>query len=474
MKRVLIVAGDEWRYWLRSRLAFWAVLLLTLLLIATGTLTALKIWDERHARLHYQATAEQTFLAQPDRHPHRMVHYGHYAFRAPAPLAVLDPGLDAVTGQSIFLEGHRQNSAMFDDSSASADLGGLSRLSPARVYQLFAPLLLILLGYGAVVRERESSTLATLLLQGTRGWQLLAGKFLALLSLAIALLIPLFVTALFAGGAAAGASLTATYLAYLGIWAAGTLLVSAVLRKRPAILTTMTMLWLCICLLIPSIAVDAESHASAHAGKIETDLAMLADIRKLGDGHNANDPAFAQMRANLLAQYGVEQVEDLPVNLRGIVAQYAEEKLTETLNSYAQARMADEARQVRRLERYGWLSPALAVASASRAISATDLYHHHRFLDEAEALRYGFVQALNDVHATQLAYSDDINRSSDAGAERRTRVSAENWRVLDKFRFEPANLTDRIENAKPALSMLLSWLVALIVGLYCAGRSLKP
>ena len=474
MTRMLIIAGDEWRYWLRSRLAYWGVLLFAVLLITTTALTAVSALSEQHAREHYQAEAEETFLAQPDRHPHRMVHYGHYAFRAPAPLAVFDPGLDALTGQAIFLEGHRQNSAMFDDSGASADLGGLSWLSPARVYQLFAPLLLILLGYGAVVRERESSTLATLLLQGVRGWELLAGKFLALMSLIIGLLVPLFITAAIADGPAAGLLLAATYLAYLAVWASGTLLVSSALTERATILATMTTAWLFVCLLLPSIAVDAESRSLAYAGKIETDLAMLADIRKLGDGHNANDPAFASMRANLLNQYQVEQVEDLPINFRGIVAQYAEEKLTETLNRYARERMANEARQVDRLERYGWLSPTVAIASASRALTGTDLEHYHRFLDEAEALRYAFVQSLNEAHATQLAYSDDINRSSDAEAERRTRVSADNWQVLDEFRFQPANLAERVANAGPALTMMFSWLGVLLAGLFWRGRSLAP
>ena len=36
-----------------------------------------------------------------------------------------------------------------------ADLGGFSWLSPAMVYQLFAPLLVILLGHGLIARERE-------------------------------------------------------------------------------------------------------------------------------------------------------------------------------------------------------------------------------------------------------------------------------------------------------------------------------
>jgi ABC-type cobalamin/Fe3+-siderophores transport system ATPase subunit len=123
------------------------------------------------------------------------------------------------------------------------------------------------------------------------------------------------------------------------------------------------------------------------ASKLETDLVMLTAPRELNDGHNAKDPAFAKLRAELLAQHGVERVEDLPANLRGVVAQVAEKELTDTLNAYAQKQMAAQTRQAAALALGGWLTPLLAVAEASRAVAATDLVHHHRLVQEAEALR---------------------------------------------------------------------------------------
>ena len=110
------IAKEEWRHWRRSRLVLIATLIYTLLIISTAFLTASNISDVRHEREHQQIQAEETFKSQPDRHPHRMVHYGHYVFRTPSPLAVFDPGIDAVTGQSIFLEGHHQNTAIFADN----------------------------------------------------------------------------------------------------------------------------------------------------------------------------------------------------------------------------------------------------------------------------------------------------------------------------------------------------------------------
>jgi ABC-2 type transport system permease protein len=478
VKRVLVIAAAEWRYWLRSRLALGGALLITALLIATTALTTLRMQSETAKRTQHQAKAETAFLSKPDRHPHRMVHYGHYVFRTPAPLALFDPGLDSVTGQSIFLEGHRQNTAMFAASDASADLGGLSWLSPAMVYQLFAPLLVILLGHGLVAREREAATLATLLAQGTSGRVLLAGKALARFSFVVVLLIPLALGAGFAvlNGEqllAAGALMIA-YLLYLVIWGALALLASAFISNRAAVLATLATLWIALTLVLPAVAVSSAANAAPMAGKLEDDLAMLTELRKLGDGHNANDPAFAQLRADLLAKHGVQRVEDLPVNLRGVVAQASEQKLTDTLNRYAQARMAAETQQALALSVHGWLTPLLAVADASRAVSGTDLAHYHRFLREAEDLRYAFVQRLNQIHAEKLTYADDIRRSSDTEAERRTRVDAANWQLLERFRFQPDAAGIRIQQARTQWLMLGLWCALLMMATFWLGGRLKP
>jgi ABC-2 type transport system permease protein len=478
MKALLAIAAAEWRCWLRAKLALLGALAMAVLLVATTVLTHGRTQEARAERAQSQAQAEAAFWEQPDRHPHRMVHYGHYVFRAPAPLALLDPGLDAVTGQSIFLEGHRQNTAMFAAAGASADLGALSWLSPALVYQLFGPLLLILLGHATLVREREAGTLATLLAQGTPGRLLLAGKALALGAWLLLMLLPLALGALLAqhqGEPAASAwALVGVYGLYLSVWAALTLIASALFQRRSAVLVALVALWIALNLVLPALAANAAAQTASGLGKLETDLKMLTELRKLGDGHNANDPAFARLRADLLAQYKVERPEDLPVNLRGVVAQYAEAKLTRTLNDYAERQMRAETAQAQALARWGWLTPALAVAEASRAVAGTDLVHHHRFLREAEALRYDFVQSLNRLHTEALAYSDDIRRSSDAAAERRTRVDAGHWQLLRRFEFRPDAAEARIAQARGPLHMLLLWFgLLLLVGLWLGGR-LKP
>ena len=478
ISNVMSIAREESRLWLRSRLALSALLVFALLLTATSVLTALRMSAEHQQRTEQQALAEETFLSQPDRHPHRMVHYGHYVFRTPPPLSVVDPGVDAVTGQSIFLEGHRQNSAMFADAGASANIGSFEALNAALVYQLFVPLLLIAIGHGLIVREREENTLAPLLAQNVTGVMLFLGKWIALAGVTLALLLPLFVMAAVAiargESLLASAALIGTYALYSLIWCSLILLVSALVRSRGLGLGILALFWLGAVLIVPRSAVETASTVMPAEGKLETDLRMQADLREVGDGHYAGAPEFLQLQANLLAQYDVDRVEDLPVNFRGVVSEVNEAEMTEVMNRYAEERMALEARQARFAESFGWLSPVVAVSAGSRALSGTDLATHHRFLREAEAVRIDFVQGLNRVHAEQLDYIIDINRSNDTESERRTRMSAENWNVLDEFSFQAAPPTERLTRATPALTMLLAWFALLTAGGIFVSRRIQP
>ena len=478
MSMVFTIAAAEWRLWMRSKSALAALLAVVLIIAATSVLTAVRFTEERHERVHQQEVAEETFLSQPARHPHRMVHYGHYVFRAPPPLAIIDPGVDTVTGQSIFLEGHRQNTAMFADTRASASVGGFQTLSPASVYQILIPLLLIALGHGVFVREREARTLAPLLAQGVSGVTLYVGKAFALAGLSAALLTPMLIMSLIGvtSGEAVGVSLAvvAAYGTYLLVWSALIVLVSAVVATRGVVLGILVFTWLAWSLAMPRLAVASASAAAPSPGKLETDYQLYADLRELGDGHNAGDPAFNALRANLLAEYDVDSVEELPINFRGAVAQASEADLTRVMNEYAERRMALEVRQSRHANGFGWLSPVLAVSAASRHLAGVDLETHHRFLREAEAVRYDFIQGLNKSHIEELSYTDDINRNQSHEASRRARISPENWTVLDEFRFQPATPDERFGAATAPISMLTVWLAALVAaGVFASGR-LRP
>ncbi|MDN3383719.1 DUF3526 domain-containing protein [Pseudoalteromonas sp. APC 3358] len=474
--KVVIVAKDEWRYWLRSKLAMTVLAIGLVLTLASVIVTAITMMELSHTRHELQTTSDKSFVDQPDRHPHRMVHYGHYAFRTPSPLSTLDPGIDAYTGNSIFLEGHRQNSAMFADSRQGTALTKLGSLTPAFIVQTLAPLLLILIGYSGISRERELQTLSYLLSQGTSGVTLIAGKGLALLSVVGLILTPLTVSALFT--LAAGESLLAVvsfvvgYALYLTVWVLLILLASSVFSKNSGSFTALAFVWILLCIVMPRVASTSASTAVPSAGKIETDFAVKAQLRKLGDGHNANDPAFMQFKQSLLKKYNVKSIDELPVNFRGLVASESEAKLTNVLNKFAQQRMQAELKQTKVSRYFGWVSPMVAIRSLSMIVVGTSIETHHRFLRETEQLRFDFVQGLNKVHVEKLSYQDDMNRNASTEATKQARVSAQNWQVLQNFTFNVDTAQVRAQRSIPAFLQLFLWIAVLLGGIKFVGKRL--
>ncbi|MEM9837871.1 MAG: DUF3526 domain-containing protein [Pseudomonadota bacterium] len=461
MNAAFLVAADEWRFWLRSKLGLAAIILALLVTVTSLVANASRISAAAESRAQLQAVAEETFKNQPARHPHRMVHYGHYVFRAPAPLAVVDPGVDPYTGTVMFLEGHHQNSATFAPFFSAAQAGVFARLTPAMTYQVLIPLVLIIVGFASLAREREGGTDRQLLTSGLAPCDLWLGKVLALAGLGGLLLLPLaFVSiqALSMGeGAGAVSAFLLGYAVYLLIWALLIAAVSAGSRQASGALLTLMSLWLLFCVVAPPFAASVATASAPMASKIETDLAVAKALRTAGDGHNANDPAFNRLRSNLFEQYGVDRVEDLPVNFRGVVAEAAEADLTDTMNSFADETMQAEMAQSSIQQALSFISPQLAVRHFSMSLAGTDLRQHHRFLHEAENARFDFVQGLNRVHAEELSYDADINRNASAEAGQRARVSAENWRVLNAFSFEPAPAGQRLASATPYLFVLAVW-----------------
>ena len=89
-------------------------------------------------------------------------------------------------------------------------------------------------------------------------------------------------------------------------------------------------------------------------------------------------------------------------------------------------------------------------------------------------MRIDYVQGLNRVHVEQLDYTDDINRSLNEEANRRTRMSAENWNVLNEFSFQPAAAGERLTQAGAPLGMLSAWLLLLTAGGIRAARRMQP
>ena len=458
------VASGEWQHLIRTRLALTViVMMLALIAVAAGT-SAIQLTNEAEVRASYQREAEEAFRNQPARHPHRVVHYGHYVFRNPAPLSTIDPGVDTYTGRSIFLEGHRRNTATFAEARETSVLTRLGAISPAFMLQVITPLLLILIGYGSVVRERERGTLLQLVAQGVRPATLIQGKALAIGGVAAMAAAPLLIAVLwlvvrYPSELLSASLMLAGHLAYLAFWVMLIVAVSAFAKTARTALITLMIIWASTTVLIPRIAADVAANLYPSQTQTEMDILIQRDMRTVGDSHNINDAGFQSFQEQVLAQYGVSRIEDLPVNYRGLVSLQGEAAGSAVMNEYAGQLHATQRQQSNVITAFSLISPYLAIRNLSMRAAGTDLINHQRFLDEAEAHRFALIQELNSLHANELAYADDAQRSVDYEAEQRTRVNPEFWQRLQSFNFMPSPVSERLTAASPLLLVLSLWLV---------------
>jgi ABC-2 type transport system permease protein len=461
------IAREEWRLLLRNRVAL-AASLLAVALVLTATLVS---HEQRRslmqARDHYQAMVDEQFKTQPDRHPHRMVHYGQFVFRPLSSLAFFDFGVDSYTGNTLFLEGHRQNSANFADVRQSSLLMRFGQLSPAFVLQTLVPLLIVFLAFASVTRERERGNLRLLLSQGVSGAQLLFGKWIGHAGIALAVMSPvavaLIASAVFgASDSAAVAWTIAVYALYLTGWVTLSVLVSAWAQRGRDALLLLVGIWIGGVMLIPRTAPSLAQQQYPLPTRLETDIAIHHELATIGDSHNPDDPYFSAFRQKVLQRYNVSRIEDLPVNYAGLVTMEGERLTSALFDRYADRVFALESAQNRWVNGVAWLSPVIALRQLSMYLAGTDLGSHQNFLAQAESYRFRLIQDLNRMHAEEVEYEGDKDQ----------RISHDNWTTLPRFSYRPIDPMKQSEKLIPPAAVLAFWLVALLALMSWRGNRL--
>jgi len=461
------IAVNEWRAMLRNQVAVAAGILMLAL-----TLVAIVVSHERLSavnaeRARFQGTADEQWANQPDRHPHRVVHYGHYVFRPLSPLAFFDFGVDPFTGSTLFLEGHRQNSANFSDAAQSSVLLRFGQLTPAFVLQVLTPLLIVFLAFGSVARERERGQLRLQIVQGVRGSTLLLGKLAAHAGVALLLGAPAFIAlvaiaALHPAVAFEALTMLAGYALYLLVWVAAAVLVSASLPRARDALLALVAGWIVTAILLPRVMPDVAAGDVGRPSRIETEVAIHSRLAAIGDSHDPDDPYFNAFRARTLEKYGVTRVEDLPVNYGGLLMAEGERMTSALFDEFMRADFARQTQESAIVHSASLASPLIALRRMSTALAGTNLDSHTRFLLEGEKYRYGFVQKLNGLHA-------NVVTPTGAGDER---IDKHHWEATPRFGYAPAPFGEvAARHAWPAFGLLGGWLLVLIgIGRLTAKR----
>ena len=463
MKAVSIVARKEIREALRdgrAKLLAAVVVMLAVAALVFGLQAAERAEQARNAA---QEHADEDWQGQGEKNPHVAAHYGTHLFAPTSAATAIDPGVTAFLGRSVKVEAHRRNLATHAAARDAAALQRMGTFSVASVLLLLAPLLIIVLGYGAWSRERERGTMRQLLSSGVDRRALLLGKAGALAGLLLGLLAPLgalIVVALWiAGGGDAQTlvrlvALAALYFVYFGVFAGSSLLVSAWSATSQGALVALLAMWGLLCLGAPRIASEAAGIVAPLPSAAAFHRQVQQSLEHGIDGKTPREKGVEALTEKLLKEQGLEATGMLvaAAEIAGVELQ-AEAQWEDAVFDHHMARLqAAVLRQEQVVQAAGWLSPLLSMRALSAAICGTDLWHHQRFSAAAEAWRKQLVGMLNRAFAEQ------------GGAQGwKYKAGPELWKKAPAFAYQPPTLGQVLAQQRGALAALLLWFVAAMV-----------
>lgn len=450
----------------------------TLLLFALGGLflaAALMTGWQQHSYRDAGIRAAQAeyarWLGQPKKYAHSAAHYGMWAFKTPTVLAGMDPGITAHVGSAVWMEAHQQNELLHRPAQDAGVSERFGTLSPAVVVGTFAPLLLLLMGFGTVARERESGTWILSLVQGRSVARLVWAKAAVLGGLALLALLPgLIATAAFMYSAGAPGADTwqrfvlwvlgaAVYLAVVA-----TLIVALSLRIRGAarVLGIGLALWVVAVVLVPRFT----NGMVASVAPLQTQQAFSRNLKAtLAAPDVEGMRRLEELTQRLLREHAVTEIAKLPVNLAGTRIQIGENHGNAVFDQRWSSLFDSIDRQRNLARAAGIVSPAIAFSALSQTATGSDFTQHRAFVVQAEDHRRMMQRLMNA----------EIDRHPEVDGQRH--LSDESiWRSVPAFEFQLPRLSALRSQWLSSLTVMGGWLLvaALVLTVLAQRESRRP
>lgn len=473
-----LVSTQVWSSTLKNTSTRWLICIFNILLIFALVTGYQSFTHQQQSIRHYSHEVRERWEARPDKHPHRMAHYGYVAFRQKFPLSFFDFGMDSYLGNAVFLEAHRQNTVNFSEASLSNGLLRFGEISAGMVLQLLLPLLMFFWGFDAIAQERTHGTLRILLTQGISWQELMLGKSLGLWLLSLCVFVPtaLVGMALLVSNQPLEANgqvyfryilLIISYLVYLFILASLAVFVSAKASSSKVALTQLIACWLFFTLILPKIAQVVGQQSFPSPSKIEFDTIVEQELIKQGDSHNPNDPHFKAIKDSLLAAYHVDSTHQLPFNYSAFVMREGEKLSTETYQRHQANLVAIYQQQQNVVRLTALVNPYMAIKNLSMALAGTDYAAYYDFQQQAETYRYQLAQTMNEL---QLKHIGNKVKSS---ADKRAVISRKHWAAFPDFKHVFLTLQAVFVHEFFSCISLIIWAIGIWVGVRKSTKTFK-
>lgn len=442
----LLIAQRDLREFVRGGRLYWSGALMLLLLLTALAVGWQRQVEAREERRQAQALDYEAWLTQPERHPHDAAHQGMHVFKPAAALSIVDPGIGPYVGSTLWLQAHRQSEVKFRPAQDATGLQRFGTLSAAWVLQMLGPLLVVVLGFGALAGEREQGTLRQVLSLGVSPRRLLWGKALALVTSLAALLVP-------AASVAAGTVVLAAepgtrvdavwrlvwlglgYAAYLGIFVFLVLAVSARAPSTRLALVSLVGLWIAISLVAPRMTADLSRHFIPSDSRRDFNRKLNAELaettQRAWTEHFGTGMPFGTEVS--LSQWGI----GLRVHDR---AGYA------VMDRHFNALWGSYAAQQAVQEWAGIVIPTAAMRAFSMGVTGTDFAEHRAFSTAAERQR----RLMQDILSRDL-----VEHADSRGEEHFSyRAAPELWARVPSFDYRPASALGALRRNLRSLAVL--------------------
>lgn len=464
MNKTWIIAKNEWRSIIRNKTAIIMVSAFTLILLLAAYIGSEHTGKQNQMRQKYQSVVQSQWQSQPNRHPHRVAHYGYLVFREKLPLSFFDFGVESFVGNSVFLEAHRQNTVNLSEAEFSNGMLRFGEVNMAMVLQLLVPLFVFFVGFSTVAGLKENGVLKIILSQGISIKKLLWGKIAGIFSFTVVFFLGLiaisfmlefiFYSSDFRIDTLIRALVTlVSYAIYLGVCAWITVMVSASSKKGSNALVILILLWMVCCIVLPKMSQAIGTSIYPSLSKVQFEKKIKRDLSKEGDPHDPNDPNFKLFRQSILKKYGVDSIQALPVNYAGLVMAEGERITTKLFNKHFDA-LIDTYKKQNRIGVYlSFINPYLMIRNASMAVAGTDMAHYINFQRQAESYRYKQTQYLNDIHAYKVKSKND----------KAQRVDNKLFAARKTFEYEPKDIVWALSKEKLLIISSVFWLILVLI-----------
>ena len=472
---IYLLAHQLWKDSFRSKVMVVASILMLFLLLFSAYSGWENYHDQNSTRGVIQDEVQDSWENNPDKHPHRMSHYGSFAFRIKHVLSVFDLGIENFVGNAVFLEAHKQNTVNFSEASMSTGLLRFGEVCLAMLLKVIVPLFIFYLGFATIAQERENGTLKLLIGQGITRKEIVFGKWLGLWSLSLIFLFSIFIVLLFFvviemyeglnnGSLLRYTVLFTSYLLFFAILSAITIMGSAFSKTAKGALIKLLGVWLLFVIIVPKSLQAIGYYLYPTPSKIELETAVEHDLVKLGDSHNPNDPHFKAIKDSVLLANNMDKVSDLPFNYGGFIMARGEALSTQVYRKHQNFlyKVYNKQNNLERLSAF--INPYTAIKNVSMGFSGTDFKSFLNFKNAAENYHFKLAQDMNKLQMDFI---------TNKGKEGPTKLSSKYWKELPPFKYNTLQISEVFKNEIISIVALLLWTILAFLGLTKLSANLK-